>query len=95
MRYGRYLLISTVHVPKAVAELLDAWAVALPAHRPVTVAPTQFGWFVSTREAAGAAAADIPIELNAIQRLGRERACDFVLLDCDAEVLPELPVFGW
>jgi hypothetical protein len=38
---------------------------------------------------------DLPVEILALQRYARERGCDYVLLDQDAEVIDDLPTWNW
>src|SRR3989304_5726747 len=51
VEFGRYLVLSPVHVCMKPADLLDAWAVLEPSSRPLAVASTHYGWFIPTREA--------------------------------------------
>jgi hypothetical protein len=81
METGQYLMLSTADLP--------------PVRQPLPVAPTQYGWFLPTREIAGAAARHLPKELPAILALGRNHGCDYVLLDCDGPTEDVLPTFPW
>ena len=73
MEFGRYLVLSTVHVCMKTADLLDAWAAIDPASRPLAVASTHYGWFIPTREVEEADRPSIPDEVLAAMRL-RARA---------------------
>ena len=95
MDYGKHLILSTAHVTHKTSETLTGWA-SLPAElQPLVVASTWYGWFVSTFEVEGEPARSIPAELADIQRFARGLGCDYVLLDCDAETVGELPTFSW
>lgn len=95
MEFGRYLVLSTVHVCMKTADLLDAWATIEPASRPLAVASTHYGWFIPTREVEEPDLAAIPDEVLAAMRLGRQQGCDHLLFDCDACVVDALSSFPW
>jgi hypothetical protein len=95
METGQYLMLSTAHIRCATGQLLTNWADLPPVRQPLPVAPTQYGWFLPTREIAGAAARHLPKELPAILALGRNHGCDYVLLDCDGPTEDVLPTFPW
>jgi hypothetical protein len=92
---GRHLVLSTVHVSMKTAEMLDNWATLEPSSRPLAVASTHYGWFIPTREAEEPDREQIPNEVLAAMRLGRELACDYLLFDCDAGEIDALPTFPW
>jgi hypothetical protein len=94
MKFGRYVVLSTAHVRCATGEQLTAWAQLLPSAQPIPVASTQNGWFLSTRPPAPDDPA-LPGELRAILAFGRDRRCDYILLDSDGDVTDALPVFPW
>lgn len=95
MEIGRHLVLGTMHVAMKTAELLDGWALLDPASRPLAVASTYYGWFIPTREVEGPELAQIPDELLAAMRLGREQGCDYLLFDCDAGAIESLAIFPW
>ena len=49
----------------------------------------RYGWFVYANEEP---AEGIPADLDAVFRLVRQRGCEYVLLDCDAIPLEDLPI---
>ncbi|MEC3947597.1 DUF5983 family protein [Sphingobium sp. HWE2-09] len=54
MEKGQYLVLGTAHIRCATGKLLNDWADLPPARQPLSVAPTQYGWFIPTRvEASG------------------------------------------
>ncbi|CCW16365.1 hypothetical protein EBBID32_7010 [Sphingobium indicum BiD32] len=95
MEIGRYLVLGTVHVSMKTAELLDGWALLEPSSRPLAVASTHYGWFIPTREAEKPDREQIPSEVLAAMRVGREQGCDYLLFDCDAGETDGLVVFPW
>lgn len=50
---------------------------------------TRYGWLVYADEDP---APPIPADLIAVMRLARARGCEYVLLDCDAAPMEDLPV---
>ncbi len=50
---------------------------------------TRYGWFVYAYEDP---TAPIPDDLAAVMRLARQQDCEYLLLDCDAEPMEDLPV---
>lgn len=95
MEIGSHLVLSTVHVSMKTADLLDGWAALEPSSRPLAVASTHYGWFIPTREAEEPDRDQIPDDVLAAMRLGREQGCDYVLFDCDAGEIDALPTFPW
>ena len=53
------------------------------------------GWFIPTREAEEPDREQIPDEVLAAMRLGREQGCDYLLFDCDASAIDALQTFPW
>ena len=95
MEFGRYLVLSTVHVCMKTADLLDAWAVLEPSSRPLAVASTHYGWFIPTHEPEVPDRQQVPEEVLAAMRFGREQNCDYLLFDCDAGEITGLTQFPW
>ncbi len=95
MEIGRHLVLSTVHVSMKTAEVLDGWAILEPSDRPLAIASTHYGWFIPTRQAEEPDRAQIPDEVLAAMRVGREQGCDYLLFDCDAGEIDALPTFPW
>lgn len=95
MEIGRYLVLSTVHVSLKTADVLDGWAPLEPSSCPLAVASTHYGWFIPTREVEASDREQIPNEVLAAMRVGREQGCDYLLFDCDAGEIEGLAVFPW
>ena len=95
MEFGRYLVLSTSHVSLKTAERLDAWAALERSLRPLAVASTHEGWFVTSREIPEPYRQEVPQELLEAMRFARHLGCDYLLFDCDADTVDALPVFPW
>jgi len=50
---------------------------------------TRHGWFIWASETP---IASVPADLVAVMRYARKRGCDYVLFDCDALPMADLPV---
>jgi hypothetical protein len=94
MEIATHLVLSTGHISAATAELLDRWTAMDLAARPLSVASTDYGWFVSTYMIPRAGE-PIPPELDAIIALARKHGCAWILLDRDGGTIAELPIFNW
>jgi len=85
----KMLDLSTAHVSKETAQMLDDDRLS------DFVVPYQkgdFGWFiwVPPVEHEG-----VPADLRAVLAYARTQQCDWVMLDCDAETIDNLPSFDW
>lgn len=90
------LTISTAHITRQTADLLvdadsDVWA------WPCCVSvydKAEYGWWIF---AAGAnvRAKTMPKDLVDCIRLATRHNCDWLCLDCDGEIVPELPQYDW
>lgn len=92
---GRYCVLSTGHLSTATATLLTKWCTDAGSDRPINVASTLYGWFVSTRESDDAMRALLPADLSAAIQYGRTGGFDHILFDCDADAIDALPAFDW
>jgi hypothetical protein len=93
--FHHYVVLNTVHIRCATAELLESWSRLPPGDRPIAVASTGFGWFIPTTPIDAASLAHIPAELPQIIAFGRSQGCDQVLLDSDGPRMPGLTEFPW
>ena len=84
-----FLDLSTAHLSEEDRTLLDACA----GHDTgeVLCARTPYGWFVYANEERP----EISDTLWGLFQAARERGCEYLLLDRDAPVLPDLAVFEW
>ena len=60
-----------------------------PSAQVVLASGMRYGWFVYADEEPGEG---IPEDLTAVFRLARQRGCEYVLFDCDAIPLEDLPI---
>lgn len=60
-----------------------------PSAQVVLVSSMRYGWFIYANEGPEEG---IPADLAAVFRLARQRGCEYVLLDCDATPLEDLPI---
>ncbi len=82
MAIRKFLDLSTAHVTKETARLLDA--------KLCYAVNTGTGWFIFVLPENPDVA-----DLAAVFDLARKSDCDYVLMDCDADVLEELPSWDW
>jgi hypothetical protein len=86
-----FLDISTGHLSKATAEMLDATQVK---KWPVAGLRGPFGWLVFTHEDS-LEYRNPPTDLKACLAFARSRGIRWIKFDCDAETLPDLPTYEW
>ena len=60
-----------------------------PSAQVVLAGGMRFGWFVYANEEPEVG---IPSDLDAVFRLARQRGCEYVLFDCDAILMEDLPI---
>jgi len=92
---GTYCVLSTAHLTVQTADRLDKWASWPPSDRPIDIAASVYGWFVPTRALSEERCAQLPKDLLHLIAFGRDRGFRFVLLDCDAGTVDDLPVHDW
>ena len=95
MDIRRYLVLGTVHITVETAHRLDAWAALAPEDRPLSVASTSYGWFVTVPEPRSGGWPMLPSDLLAAVSLAREMGCDQLLLDSDSPADAALPTYPW
>ena len=90
----RFVVISTAHVSEITANRLN--------NTPATEWPClggsygEYGWFLYAHdENAGFWPDTIPDELFDVMIWARGRGFDYILFDCDADQVEELPAFDW
>jgi hypothetical protein len=91
LEIGHFLVLSTVHLRSATGGLLDRWARLPFLDRPLSIVSTGCGWFMPT---AGAPSV-LPDEVPPILAFARACGCQYVLFDCDASPVADLPAFPW
>lgn len=86
-----FLILSTIHVPQSVAQMLD--------QTPREEWPlcgghwSSYGWFLWCHEED--VEGNIPPELMVVFDFARSKGCNYVLFDCDADQRDDLPQFEW
>lgn len=88
--YGLYLDLSTAHVTLATRDLLagtepGAWP--LPGHQG------EYGWFLFAPDEETLDEEPIPADLDQVCRYARSRGVTHFLLDADAPIDPNLPMY--
>lgn len=92
LEFRRLIVISTGHVREETARLLDA----TPSGQWPCLGGRygEYGWFVYAYDENSGADA-VPEDLFAVMIWARKQGCDHVLLDCDGNIVDELPHFDW
>jgi hypothetical protein len=89
----KMLDISTAHLPArffAPETCVEAWENVGGVH------PTEYGVIVWVPDdVENGEMPDTPEEVTAIRRYARALDCDYIMLDCDAEQLADLPSWEW
>jgi len=86
-----FLTISTAHVSEQTATLLDNtpekdWPVSGGLF-------STYGWFMYAHDED--CSGDIPSDLMAVFTFARSHGCNYVLFDCDADAVDNLPTYEW
>lgn len=89
----RFVVISTGHVTAATARLLDE--TPSPQWPCVGGCYGTFGWFLCVHEQNGLGADAIPEDLFAAMTWARGEGFDYLLLDCDGDLVDGLPSYAW
>ncbi|CUS45931.1 hypothetical protein MGWOODY_Smn3179 [hydrothermal vent metagenome] len=92
---GWYCVLGTAHLSTSTADLLDQWCSKEATDCPLNIASSVYGWFVPIRQIDPARLSQLPDDLLAAIRFGRERGFDHILFDCDAGTADGLPVHSW
>ena len=82
------LAISTGHVSQETAEHLDSKTVEVLSY-PLG----KDGWMIYAEELPGTG--PIPADLEKVLAFAKSLGCVWLLLDCDAPAIDELPTFDW
>jgi hypothetical protein len=87
MPIEKLLVLSTTHLsPKTCNEWLHScpWA---------AFEKGDYGWFVYVAE--DTEGVDVPLDLRSALHVARREGCEWVMFDCDASTIDELPTFEW
>jgi hypothetical protein len=94
MEIAHVITISTAHVSKETASRLDD-ADGFSYECWLSIYNKQdYGWWILV-DSADLEADDMPDDLAACICLARKYDCEWLCLDCDAEVLETLPTYDW
>lgn len=86
-----FLDLSTGHLTPRTRRDLETRAVV---DLPFAGGPTRYGWFAYAHdENSGVGGDQIHSDLWACMCFARTLGCDYLMFDCDAEVIAELPYF--
>ena len=86
----RLAVISTGHVSKATAAVLDAGGEELP----MSCYRLEYGWLVPAGPSAEAKP-DVPSDLWAVMQLAKRSDCAWILFHCDGPMIDDLESFEW
>jgi hypothetical protein len=95
LQVRRFVTISTGHLSFASHHWMDAEGVKAAAREPhaLWMASMQYGWFLYTGYDGGEFEDGVPDDVVALVRWAKRHGFDFVLLDCDAELVKGLPTY--
>lgn len=85
-----FLTLSTGHVTKATSEMLDNTKLEnWPVFGGII---STVGWFMYAHEETEQ---ENPADLLVVFEYARKHNCPYVMFDCDADVIDELPFYDW
>ena len=85
------LVLSTAHITEQTSALLTSDAIDGLAVYP----KGEYGFFVYVPEESSEDISDCPKDLMACIEAAKERGCEWLMLDRDAETLEALPTYDW
>ena len=88
MEIYKMLVLSTSHVSKETAKLLDRDNVGV-----VVYPKSEYGWFIVATD--WDEHENIPDDLQKCLELTEQLGCDWLCLDCDGKCVPELLTYKW
>lgn len=88
-----FVVVSTAHLTELTAHTLDA----TPAKEwPCVGGPYgDYGWFVYAHEENDQGPDPIPDDLFGVMTCGRKHGFDYILFDCDGDLVEALPSHDW
>lgn len=89
MEITKMLTVSTAHITKETADLLDCDV------SRVVYQKDDFGWFIHIPDDFDLEEYDIPQELLKLIKFAKDIECDWLCLDCDAEALEYFETYEW
>lgn len=97
MKYeiSKMLTLSTAHISEETAVMLEREVKYGVNDIPLSIYnKAEFGWFIYVSEYYKDIE-DIPEDLMSCLDLAKENECDWLCLDCDGIIVPELPTYDW
>ena len=91
MEISKMLTVSTAHITKTTAELLDDGV------RDLIVYPkAEYGWFILIPSSDVIDSLHIVMsDLMRLLKLAKDLGCEWLCLDCDGEVLDYMTTYEW
>jgi hypothetical protein len=93
----KMLVLSTSHITAETAQLLEdreRAAIDTTSDRlPVFYSKSEYGWFVYVSE--DAEDQGYPSDMVEVLRYARSNDCGWLMFDCDADVIEDLPAYEW
>lgn len=89
-----FVVIGTGHVTEKSAAFLDT----VPSEQWPCLGGRygEYGWFLYAHEEnCGTGKDRIPDDIFAVMTWARKRGFEYVLVDCDADTVDDLPVYDW
>jgi len=95
------LIVSTAHISRETANLLQDWGEMAagarsisprPPRPPLPMASHTHGWWIYCDEEPGE---DLPADLITLMVMARALGAEYVNLDADAPKIEELPTYEW
>ncbi|MGX5188168.1 DUF5983 family protein [Streptomyces avermitilis] len=88
------MICSTSHI----TEETNHWLAEQAAHQDkvqglVVYPKSSFGWMIPLTD--GLRAEDLPEDLQGIFQFATFKECSWIMLDCDAGLIDELPCYSW
>lgn len=89
MEIYKMMVMSTGHISKETAELLDRDNVGV-----VVYPKAEYGWFIVVSDWWDIEQT-IPEDLKQCLAYAEKNGCDWLCLDYDAELYPDIPSYNW
>lgn len=85
------LVLSTAHITERTSEILTSDAI----DGLVAYPKGEYGFFVYVPEESSEGISDCPKDLMACIEAAKERGCEWLMLERDAETMETLPTYDW
>lgn len=91
--FYKMLGVSTAHIKESTSDYLNNNEIPIPVYRK-TSETEDCGWFVCVPESR-ADYEDVPEDLKDVINFARNKEVQWLMLDSDAAIYQELPVYDW